>query len=78
MCNANPGCKAAGVLADQYNRRTVVRISAIRIVVLSLMIGTLAYNPYYYILFGFAVLGLAYGQAGGIVPKRFPKKVPLF
>jgi MFS family permease len=65
---------ASGVLADRYNRRTVIRISTILIVLLSLMIGTLAHYPYYYILFGFVVLGLAYGQAGAIVPRRFPKQ----
>lgn len=64
----------SGVLADRYNRRTVIRISTILIVALSLMIGTLAHYPYIYILLGFGILGLAYGQAGSIVPARFPQK----
>ncbi|MEM7091042.1 MAG: hypothetical protein AAF496_15900 [Pseudomonadota bacterium] len=62
------------MLADRFTRRFVIRLSTILIVVLSLMIGTLAHYPYFYILFGFVVLGLAYGQAGAIVPRRFPKK----
>lgn len=63
---------ASGVLADRYNRRTVIRVSSILIVVLSLMIGTMAHFPYAFIISGFLVLGLAYGQASAIVPKRFP------
>ncbi|WP_424986423.1 MFS transporter [Microbulbifer sp. S227A] len=62
----------SGFLADRYNRRTVIRLSSILIVVLSLTIGTLAHYPMLYILFGFMVLGLAYGQASAIVPHRFP------
>ncbi|WP_037312310.1 MFS transporter [Ruegeria halocynthiae] len=62
---------ASGLLADRYNRRTVIRLSTILIVVLGLMIQTLASYPYMYILFGFMVLGLAYGQASAIVPQRF-------
>ncbi|WP_170334655.1 MFS transporter [Ruegeria arenilitoris] len=65
---------ASGILADMYNRRTVIKISTVLIVLLSLLIGTLAHYPYAYILFGFLVLGLSYGQASAIVPKRFPKK----
>ena len=65
---------ASGALADRYDRRAVIRLSTILIVVLSLMIGSLSYYPYLYILSGFVVLGLAYGQAGAIVPRRFPKQ----
>ncbi|SDW97968.1 Predicted arabinose efflux permease, MFS family [Ruegeria halocynthiae] len=65
---------ASGILADLYNRRTVIALSTLLIVILSLMIGTLAHYPYVFILFGFMILGLSYGQAGAVVPKRFPKR----
>ncbi len=65
---------ASGLLADRYNRRTVIAISTALIVALSLMIGTLAHYPYVFVLSGFMILGLAYGQAGAIVPARFPRK----
>ncbi|WP_052265283.1 MFS transporter [Ruegeria sp. ANG-R] len=65
---------ASGLLADRFNRRAVIGASTLLIAILSLMIGTLAHHPYIFILFGFMILGLAYGQAGAVVPKRFPKK----
>lgn len=64
----------SGVLADRIGRRKVIALSTILIAILSLMIGTLAHYPYVFILFGFMILGLAYGQAGAVVPKRFPRK----
>lgn len=64
----------SGLLADRFNRRTVLVASTALIVVLSAMIGTLASAPAVFILFGFVVLGLAYGQAGAIVPNRFPPR----
>lgn len=65
---------ASGLLADRFSRRTVIATSTLLIVILSLMIGTLAHYPYVFILLGFMILGLAYGQAGAVVPKRFPRK----
>ncbi|MEO0371375.1 MAG: MFS transporter, partial [Pseudomonadota bacterium] len=62
----------SGVLADRYTKRTVLRASVALIPVLCLTIYTLDSYPWIYIIFGFIVLGLAYGQSSSIVPKRFP------
>ncbi|WP_424933002.1 MFS transporter [Amaricoccus macauensis] len=61
----------SGSLADRYNRRTVMFISTLLIILLCLALPFLQDAPRIFILFGFVVLGLAYGQAGAIVPKRF-------
>lgn len=62
----------SGILTDRFNRRVVLAISTLATVGLSLMIGTLASTPSAFILLGFLVLGLAYGQASAIVPNRLP------
>lgn len=64
----------SGLLADRYSRRFVIRLSSVLIVILSLTIGLLAHYPSAFLIFGFMVLGLAYGQASAIVPKRFPAR----
>jgi len=64
----------SGVLADRYNRRIVLIFSTLLIVCLSLMIGTFATNPWTFLILGFLVLGLSFGQASAIVPKRFELK----
>lgn len=61
----------SGSLADRYNRRTVMFISTLLIILLCLALPFLQDAPRIFILFGFVVLGLAYGQASAIVPKRF-------
>lgn len=63
---------ASGLLADRYHKRAVLWTSIGLIPVLCLTLPYLATSPSIYILFGFAVLGLAYGQASAIVPNRFP------
>ncbi|MEM6589618.1 MAG: MFS transporter [Pseudomonadota bacterium] len=62
----------SGVLADRYTKRRVLRASVALIPILCLTIYTLDTHPWIYIIFGFVVLGLAYGQSSSIVPKRFP------
>jgi len=61
----------SGILADRYSRRVVIAISCALIAVLCLSIGTLDENPAVYIISGFVVLGLSYGQSSSIVPNRF-------
>ncbi|MEM8569997.1 MAG: MFS transporter [Pseudomonadota bacterium] len=63
---------ASGVLADRYQKRTVLWASIALIPLLCLTLPTLGSVPSVYIIFGFVVLGLAYGQASAIVPNRFP------
>lgn len=64
----------SGVLADRFGRRVILALSTGLIIVLSLFIGTIATRPSIFILAGFLVLGLAYGQASAIVPNRFAMK----
>ncbi|MEM7599078.1 MAG: MFS transporter [Pseudomonadota bacterium] len=64
----------SGVLADRYTKRRVLRVSVALIPLLCLSIYTLDSYPWIYIIFGFVVLGLAYGQSSSIVPKRFPAR----
>lgn len=63
----------SGMLADLLSRRVVLGISCAMIPVLCLCIGALDTAPALYILLGFVVLGLSYGQSSSIVPKRFAK-----
>ncbi|MEM1075701.1 MAG: MFS transporter [Pseudomonadota bacterium] len=63
---------ASGVLADRYHKRGVLWVSIAMIPLLCLTLPSLGSTPALYILFGFTVLGLAYGQASAIVPNRFP------
>ncbi|MEL6952377.1 MAG: MFS transporter [Pseudomonadota bacterium] len=64
----------SGVLADRYHKRSVLWTSIALIPLLCLTLPSLDTNPALYILFGFAVLGLAYGQASAIVPNRYPPR----
>lgn len=61
----------SGMLADMFSRRIVLLISSLLTVVLCLSFATLETVPSVYILLGFVVLGLAYGQSSSIVPNRF-------
>lgn len=63
---------ASGILSDRFGRRRTLAVSTGLIIVLCLTIQTLNGFTAIYILLGFIVLGLAYGQASAIVPNRFP------
>ncbi|MEM6634602.1 MAG: MFS transporter [Pseudomonadota bacterium] len=63
---------AAGVLADKYHKRGVLWVSIALMIPLCFTLPLLDTRPAIYILFGFAILGLAYGQASAIVPNRYP------
>jgi MFS family permease len=67
---------ASGVLADRFGRRNVLAVSALAIGAYSgfapqLLDGGAA-GQIAYMLGGFALLGLAFGQSSGIVNDRFP------
>ncbi len=61
----------SGVLADLLTKRRVLQISCVLIVLLAMSVPTLENHPHIYIVFGFVVLGLSYGQSSSIVPNRF-------
>ncbi|MEL6412222.1 MAG: MFS transporter [Pseudomonadota bacterium] len=64
----------SGVLADRFNKRAVLWTSIALIPLLCLTFPTLDDRPWIYIILGFALLGLAYGQASAIVPNRYPAR----
>ena len=64
----------SGVLADRFSKRAVMAVSSALMLVLCFTIETLNTLPTVFILFGFIVLGLAFGQARAIVPKRLEEK----
>jgi MFS family permease len=61
----------SGVLADRYTKRAVLLGSSVLTLLLCLSIGTLNDNPAVYIVAGFMIFGLSYGQSSAIVPDRF-------
>ncbi|PIL22019.1 hypothetical protein P775_01595 [Puniceibacterium antarcticum] len=61
----------SGVLADRYTKRAVLLGSSVLTLLLCLSIGTLKDNPAIYIVAGFIIFGLSYGQSSAIVPDRF-------
>lgn len=65
------GVLASGFLADRFCRNSVLMVGTLLIVVLSFAIRLLDVSPSLFILPGFIVLGLTYGQASSIVPERF-------
>ncbi|MBB5393283.1 MULTISPECIES: MFS transporter [unclassified Herbaspirillum] len=72
------GIVASGLIADRFGRRTVLGSMALLIAILSAFVPTLMnggeYGQNTFILIGFALLGLSYGQAAGAVTANFQKK----
>ncbi|MBU0780841.1 MAG: MFS family permease [Loktanella salsilacus] len=62
---------ASGLLADRYSSRAVLLVASILTLALCFTIGTLDTMPSVYIILGFLVFGLSYGQSSSIVPNRF-------
>jgi len=66
---------ASGVLADRLGRRTTLALLAVLIAIFSLfaprLLGGDALGQNLFILIGFALLGLSYGQASGTVTANF-------
>ncbi len=72
------GVIASGLIADRFGRRTTLGTCAALIALLSAFVpslmngGELGQNIF--ILLGFSLLGLSYGQAAGAVSANFPAK----
>lgn len=62
---------ASGVLADRFGRNAVLIAGAVMVLGLSFAITLLDSNPALFILPGFVILGLTYGQSSSVVPQRF-------
>lgn len=72
------GTLLSGIIADKFGRRTTLGTLAVLIAVFSAFIPTLidggASGQNIYILVGFSLLGLSYGQAAGAVTANFQPK----
>ena len=72
------GVVASGLIADRLGRRTTLGSCAILIAILSAFVPTLMnggeLGQNIFILLGFSLLGLSYGQAAGAVTANFPSK----
>lgn len=72
------GVIASGLIADRFGRRTTLVALAILIAILSMFVPTLInggeLGQNIFILLGFSLLGLSYGQASGAVSANFPAK----
>jgi MFS family permease len=72
------GTLMSGIIADKFGRRTTLGTLAVLIAVFSAFVPTLmdggAAGQNIYILVGFALLGLSYGQAAGAVTANFQPK----
>ncbi|MEM1298140.1 MAG: MFS transporter [Pseudomonadota bacterium] len=62
---------ASGFISDIYGRPKVLGLCTVAIPFFCLTISTLDGNPWIYIIFGFVLLGLAFGQSSSIAPARF-------
>ncbi|MEM6664266.1 MAG: MFS transporter [Pseudomonadota bacterium] len=62
---------ASGFFSDIYGRPKILGLCTLMIPLLCLTIQTLDGNPWIYIIFGFTLLGLAFGQSSAIAPARF-------
>ncbi len=65
------GVILSGIVADQSDRRSVVKWSLPFLAVTGIFIFALNGAPWLFILPAFTALGFAHGQAGAVVPNRF-------
>lgn len=72
------GIVLSGVIADRFGRRTTLGALAVTLAVFSGFVPTLMdggdLGQNIFIILGFALLGLSYGQAAGAVTANFPAK----
>ncbi|MCA1323855.1 MFS transporter [Herbaspirillum sp. alder98] len=72
------GIVVSGLVADRFGRRTTLGTLALLIAVLSAFVPTLMnggeHGQNTFILLGFALLGLSYGQAAGAVTANFQRR----
>ncbi|MEM7194027.1 MAG: MFS transporter [Pseudomonadota bacterium] len=64
-------CILSGPLADRFGRRRFLMVIAVLIGLLSFNIVDLLDRAWVYVLLGFSLLGLSFGQSGGTLPHRF-------
>jgi MFS family permease len=72
------GIVASGLISDRFGRRRTLAALALLIALFSFVAPTLMAHGWdgqrLFIVIGFALLGLSYGQASGAVAANFPRK----
>ncbi len=72
------GVVASGLIADRFGRRTTLGTTAVLIAIFSAFIPMLMdggpEGQDIFVILGFGLLGLSYGQAAGAVSANFPAK----
>ncbi|TYC49769.1 MHS family MFS transporter [Rhodobacterales bacterium] len=71
---AIPAVVLSGVLSDRFGRRRMLAVVSVAIGLFSFIVTNLLDGGAIYVLLGYALLGLSYGQASAILPNRFQKK----
>ena len=69
-----PGVVISGYLSDKFGRRPMLAVVSVLIGAFSFLVTDLSTSGATYVLTGFLLLGLSYGQASAILPNRFQQK----
>jgi len=64
-------CVMSGLLADHFGRVRFLIVVTLMVGVLSFFIEGLLENAWIFVLIGFVLLGLCFGQSGGTLPHQF-------
>ncbi|HIF17673.1 MAG TPA: MFS transporter [Cycloclasticus sp.] len=67
-------CAMSGVLSDRFGRRPYQVTIFVMVGILSFFIGDFLANPWSFMLVGYALFGLCFGQSSGTLPHRFKKE----
>lgn len=69
-----PSVVISGTLSDRFGRRRMLAIVSVLIGAFSFLVTSLAGDASAFVLIGYVLLGLSYGQASAILPNRFQQK----
>ncbi|MEM7169395.1 MAG: MFS transporter [Pseudomonadota bacterium] len=69
-----PSVAISGLLSDRFGRRRMLAIVSLLIGMFSFLVNSLPDGGLAYILIGYVLFGLSYGQASAILPGRFQQK----
>lgn len=69
-----PSVVISGILSDRFGRRKMLAVVSVAIGLFSFIVTNLLDGGAIYVLVGYVLLGLSYGQASAILPNRFQKQ----
>jgi MFS family permease len=67
-------CAMSGMLSDHFGRRAYLVTIIVMVGGLSFFMGDFLANPWLFMLVGYALFGLCFGQSSGTLPHRFKKE----